>query len=151
MEFLKTLTTAAALLSVALLFLPKEEGLRRATQTVFSLLFLLLLLPRDGSFSPGDLLPHTEQSAPVPPGEEYEDALAHAVTEGIRSDLVNRFSLDPEALVIETDLCLTEEAMTGTYVHLTLSKANFFADATQLLRYVKNTYSVECEVRYAGN
>ena len=147
MEFLKTITAAAALLSLALLFLPTDEGLRRGAQTVFSLLFLLLLLPRDGTFSFDDLIPSAESYPDVSAGEEYEGALSYAVLAGITSDLVDRFSLDPDALYI----ALTEEAVSGTYLHLSLGSKNFFADATQLLRYVKNTYSVECEVRYVGN
>jgi hypothetical protein len=151
MEFLKTLTAAAAFLSLALLFLPRDEGLRRGAQTVFSLLFLLLLLPRDGSFSFEELIPSPESYPDVSAGEEYEDTLSYAVVAGITSDLVDRFSLDPDALHIQTDITLTQEAASGTYLHLSLGRKNFFADATQLLRYVKNTYSVECEVRYVGN
>ena len=151
MDFLRSLTTAAALLSTALLFLPKDEGLRRTTQTVFALLFLLLLLPRDGSFSLDELLPNIEETPTLSAGEEYENTLAYAVKEGITSDLSDRFSLNPEAMEIETDIRLTQEAMTGTFLRLTLGKENFFADAPQILRYIKNTYSVECEVQYVGN
>lgn len=151
MEFFQALTCAAALLSLALLFLPKDEGIRRGAQTVFALLFLLLLLPRDGSFSLGDFFSYGEDPPVISTGGAYEDTLKYAVQAGITADLSDRFSLDPDGLTIETDILLTEDAVTGTYVYLTLSRENFFADATQLIRYVKNTYSVECEVRYVGN
>lgn len=151
MEFLKPLTFAAAFLSLALLFLPEKEGIRRAATLLFSLLFLLLLLPRDGSFSVSDLLPNVKENAIAEESETYSALLADSVREGIRLDLSGRFALDSEELTLETDISLTEKGISGTYLRLLLGKANFFADATSIIRYAENTYSVICEVSYVGN
>lgn len=150
MEFFKTLAVAAALLSLSLLFLPEKPGLRRASQTVFSLLFLLLLIPKDGSFVFTDLLP-TSSADTVEAEDIYKETLSASVTAGVKADLVSRFSLDPSALSLETDLSLSESALSGSYLRLYLGKENFFADASSILRYVKNTYSLECEVHFVGN
>ncbi len=147
LEYLKSLCAASALLSLSLLLFPNRQGLKRAAGIVFSLLFLLLLLPRDGSFSLDTLLSLSDPPD-VAAGELYENALATSVTEGIREDLATRFSLDEDALRIETDLCLSAEALSGSYLRLYLGKENFFADATGVLRYVEKTYSVSCEVCY---
>jgi hypothetical protein len=43
MEYLKTLLSAAALVSVATALSPMREGIRRALSSAFSVLFLLFL------------------------------------------------------------------------------------------------------------
>ena len=151
MEFLKPLTLAAAFLSLALLFLPEKEGIRRSATLLFSLLFLLLLLPRDGSFSFADLFPTVEEHTIEAECETDTTLLADSVKEGIRRDLSDRFSLDGEGLSLETDLALTDAGISGTYLCLSLGKSNFFADAASIIRYAENTYSVTCEVSYVGN
>lgn len=149
-EYLKSLCTAATLLSVSLFPFPARQGLRRAAGIVFALLFLLLLLPRDGSFSLDTLLVFSDPPE-ISVGEAYESVLASSVAEGIREDLASRFSLNKNAFAIETDLTLSAEALSGSYLRLYLCKENFFADATAILRYVENTYSVSCEVCYVRN
>ena len=148
-DYLRALTFAAALVSLALLFFPERRGLRRTAQTAFSLLFLLLLLPRDGSFLPKELLSLSDPPK-IEAGTDYQNALSSSVSEGIRRDLASRFSLSEADLSIETDLILTEEALTGSYLYLFLGGKNFFADATAILRYVESTYGVRCEVCYVG-
>ena len=150
MEFLKTLCTVAALLSLALLFLPEKAGLKRASYTAFALILLLFLIPKDGTFTLDTLLSFEEQATP-PSDEIYEETLKAAVAEGIKSDLSSRFSLNTEALFINTDLAMTDKGLTGSYLSLSLGKENFFADATSLLRYLKNTYPVDCEVHFLGS
>ena len=150
MEYFRSITAACALLSLSLLFFPNRAGPRRAAETVFSILFLLLLLPR-GELALPDGLFSLSEAPDVAVGEEYENALAASVSEGIREDLSSRFSLRKDALSIKTDLVLSEKALTGSYLHLYLSKENFFADATAVLRYVEHAYSVPCEVYYVGD
>ena len=62
MEFLKTLCTVSALLSLALLFLPEKPRIKRAAETAFSLILLLFLIPKDGSFTLENLLSFEEQA-----------------------------------------------------------------------------------------
>ena len=150
MEFLKTLCQCAALLSLALLLVPEKKGIREASFTAFSLLLLLFLIPKDGSFTISSLLPEAEIEE-IPPGEAYEEALKSAVSDGIKQDLVGRFSLVANAVTLSSDLALTETGLEGSYLSLSLGKENFFADVTALLRYVENTYGVDCEVHFLGN
>lgn len=149
MEFLKTLCSVSALLSLALLFLPEKPGIKRASYTVFALLLLLFLIPKDGSFSLDRLLSFEEQSE-SPSGGTYEEVVKGAVADGIKKDIVSRFSLDEAGVTVETDLALTEGGLSGSYLSLSLGKENFFADVSALLRYLKNTYSVDCEVHFLG-
>ena len=150
MEFLKTLCSVAALLSLALLFLPEKAGIKRASSTAFALVLLLFLIPRDGTFTLDSLLSFEEQATP-PSDDTYEETLASAVTDGIKSDLSSRFSLNAEALIVDTDLAVCDKGITGSYLSISLGKENFFADATSLLRYLKNTYPVDCEVHFLGS
>ena len=150
MEFLKTLCSTAALVSVALLFLPEEKGIRNAAFTAFSLILLLLLLPKDGSFSLSSLIT-LDEGAPLPESGVYGETVETAVAEGIKRDLVSRFSLNADAVTLVSDLTLTDTAISGSYLSLSLGKENFFADVTALIRYVKNTYGVDCEVHFIGN
>ena len=139
-----------ALLSLATLLLPKEAGIRRASLTLLSLLFLLFLIPKDASFHLSDLLsfPETE----TPSGDDaYGEALTEGILSGIKSDLCTRFSLAPAALHLEGDLTLAGEALAGTYLSVSLGKENIFADATGILTYLKKTYGVDCEVHFYGN
>ncbi len=149
MEFFKTLCTAAALLSLALLFVPEKKGLRDATFTAFSLLLLLLLLPKDGSFTLSSLITF-EENETLPPGDAYEETVKAAVNEGIKRDIVDRFSLAPDAVMVDGDLTVTESGLSGSSLSLSLGKENFFADVTALLRYLENTYGVDCEVHFLG-
>ena len=140
----------AALLSLATLFLPKEEGVRRASLTLFSLLFLLFLIPKDGSFALSSLitLPETDFSGT---SDAFDEALQDGILSGIAGDLCDRFSLAPAALRLEGDLTLAGDALSGTYLSVSLGKENLFADATGILTYLKKTYGVDCEVHFYGN
>lgn len=150
MEFLKTLCTVAALLSLALLFVPEKQEIKRAAYTAFSLLLLLFLIPKDGSFALPDLLSF-EEAGDLPTEDIYGDTLKDAVSTGIKSDLVSHFSLDGSGVLIDTDLTMGEDGFKGSYLSVTLSKENFFADVTSLLRYLKNTYPIDCEVHFLGS
>ena len=149
MEFLKTLCSVSALLSLALLFLPERQGIKRASYTVFSLVLLLFLIPKDGAFQISELIT-LEEGAVAPPEEAYQETLAAAVEEGIKADIVSRFSLNADAVTVKTDLALTDDGLVGSRLSLTLGKENLFADVTSLLRYLENTYSVDCEVHFIG-
>ena len=149
MEFFKTLCTMAAFLSVALLFVPEKKGIREASLTAFALLLLVFLIPKDGSFALSDLLSF-EENEQLPSDSIYEETVKKATVEGVRRDLIDRFSLDAEGISLEGDLTLTEEGISGSYLSLSLGKENFFADATALLRYVEKTYGVDCEVHFLG-
>lgn len=146
-EYLKTLCSGATLLSLALLFLPEKPALRRAALTVFSLILLLLLLPGGDTFSVTELFPDSESES-VPLGDVYIETVAGAVNEGVRADLCSRFSLAAADVRIESDLTLTETALEGSYIHLYLGGENLGADAASLLRYVQNTYGLDCEVHF---
>ncbi len=150
MDFLKTLCTAAALLSLTLLFVPERAGVRRASLTLFSLLFLLFLIPKDGSFDISDLISF-EESAPVPPSDAYGEALAEGIKDGVKRDLCARFSLAPDGLRLDSDLTLKDGALSGSYLSVSLGRENFFADATGMLSYLEKTYGVDCEVYFYGN
>ena len=150
MEFLKTLCTVAALLSLALLFVPEKQEIKRAASTAFSLLLLLFLIPKDGSFALPDLLSF-EDAGDLPTEDIYGETLKDAVAAGIKSDLASHFSLVSDGVLIDTDLAPSEEGFEGTYLSVTLSRENFFADVTSLLRYLKNTYPVDCEVHFLGS
>ena len=147
-EFLSTLCHAAALLSLAVLFVPEKEGIKKASLSAFSLLFLLLLFPKDGSFSLNALFTLPEET-PLP-DTGYTEVIEEAVARGIVLDLCDRFSLSEDGVKIETDVTVTETKVTGSYLHLTLGKENLFADAGAVLRYIKKTYGVDCEVSYLG-
>jgi len=149
MEFFKTLCVAAALLSLALLVVPEKKGIRDATFTAFSLLLLLFLFPKDGSFSLASLM-HFEESEELPSDDAYGETVKEAIAEGIKKDIVTRFSLNAAAITLESDLTLTETGLSGSYLSLSLGKENFFADVTALLRYLENTYGVDCEVHFLG-
>lgn len=150
MAFLKTLCTMAALLSLALLFLPENQKIKRASYTVFSMLLLLFLIPKDGSFTPKELLSF-EEHAVIPDNGIYDETVKKALVQGMKDDIVSHFSLDAEGVLIDTDLTLQEEELVGSYLSVTLGKENFFADVTALLRYLKNTYPVDCEVHFLGS
>lgn len=149
-EYLRSLCGGAAFLALALLFVPEKPLLRRASLTAFSLALLLLLLPTGGTFSLTELLPDTE-SVHVPLGDAYVEVVADAVTDGVRADLCSRFGLVGEEVAVESDLTLTETALAGTYMKISLGKGNLGADAASLLRYVKNTYGLDCEVHFVWN
>lgn len=149
MDFLKTLCTTAALLSLALLFVPEQKGIRSASFTAFSLILLLFLIPKDGSFSISSLLSFDGASF-SPENGVYEETVQTAVVLGIKKDVVSRFGLSADAVEIDTDLVLTDTGLSGTRLSLFLGRENFFADATALVRYVKNTYGVDCEVHFLG-
>ena len=149
MEFLKTLCSVSALLSLALLFLPERQGIKRASYTVFSLVLLLFLIPKDGAFQISELIT-LEEGAVAPPEETYQETLAAAIEEGIKADIVSRFSLNADAVTVKTDLALTDDGLVGSRLSLTLGKENLFADVTSLFRYLENTYSVDCEVHFVG-
>lgn len=149
MEFLKTICTVAALLSLALLFLPEKPAVKRAVYTAFSLLLLLFLIPKDGSFDISSLI-SLDSPAETPESGVYEETLKAAVADGIRREVADRFSLNPDGVSVDTDITLTEAGLSGSYLSLSLGKENFFADATALLRYLKATYPVDCEVHFLG-
>lgn len=148
-EFFKTLCTTAACLSLALLFVPERKGIRNATFTVFSLVLLLLLVPRDGSFSISSLL-HPDENAILPENGIYEETVKTAIADGIKQDLIRRFSLNADDVTLTSDLTVTDAGLSGSFVRLSLGKNNFFADVTAILRYLQNTYPVDCEVQFLG-
>lgn len=150
MDFLKTLCTAAAFLSLALLFIPERAGMRRASITVLSLLFLLFLIPKDGSFDLSSLLSF-EKEVEYPAGDAYTETLEKAIKDGIQKDVCSRFALSSDAVLLDTDLTLADGRLTGSYLFLSLGKENFFADATGVLSYLEKTYGVDCEVYFYGN
>lgn len=150
MPYFRSILSGASLLSLALLFVPERESLRRATLTVFSLLLLFLILPAEGTLDLPALLP-SEESETVALGEAYIETVKGAVTEGVRTDLCTRFSLDPKGVRIESDLTLTEKALSGTYLSVYLEKENAGADAASLLRYIQNAYGLRGEVHFIWN
>ena len=150
MEYLKTLCTAAAFLSLALLFVPERPGLRRASLSLFSLLLLLLLIPKDGSFDPEALLSFAE-SGDYSVGDAFDATLQEGIAKGVKQDLCERFSLSPDAIRLDSDLTVKDGALTGSYLSVSLGKENFFADATGVLTYLKKTYGVDCEVHFYGD
>lgn len=150
MEFFETLCVSSALLSLALLFVPEKKGIREASITAFSLLLLLFLIPKDGSFSISSLLSF-EENIELPSDGVYEGTVKEALSEGIRRDLIDRFSLKKEGISVDTDLTLGEEGIFGSYLSLSLGKENLFADVTAILRYIENTYGVDCEVHFLGD
>ena len=148
MAFLKTVCTVSALLSLALLFLPEKPAVKRAAYTAFSLLLLLFLIPKDGSFDISSLI--SLDTAETPESDVYEETLHAAVADGIRREVADRFSLNLDGVSVDTDMTVTESGLSGSYLSLSLGKENFFADATALLRYLKATYPVDCEVHFLG-
>ena len=148
LAFLRSLCCAAALLSLAVLFVPEKDGIKKASLSAFSLLFLLLLFPKDGSFSLNDLLTLPEDT--VVSDTQYTEVLENAVAQGILLDLCDRFSLSSDGVHIKTDVTVSETGITGSYLHLSLGKENLFADAGAVLRYIKKTYGVDCEVSFLG-
>ena len=148
MAFLKTICTVSALLSLALLFLPEKPAVKRAAYTAFSLLLLLFLIPKDGSFDISSLI--SLDTAEAPESDVYEETLHAAVADGIRREVADRFSLNLDGVSVDTDMTVTESGLSGSYLSLSLGKENFFADATALLRYLKATYPVDCEVHFLG-
>ena len=150
MTYFRSILSGAALLSLALLLVPERESLRRATLTVFSLVLLLLILPTNGTLDLPSLFP-AEESEAVPLGEAYIETVKGAITEGVRTDLCTHFSLVPADVRIESDLVLTEEALSGTYLYVYLGKENAGADAASLLRYIQNAYGLRGEVHFIWN
>lgn len=149
MEFLKTLCTVSALISLALLFLPEASGIKRASYTAFALLLLLFLIPKDGSFRIADLITF-ESKEEAPESDAYEETVQGAIVNGIKADIASRYSLDTADVAVSTDLTLNEEGLTGSYLSLTLCGKGFFADVTSLLHYLESAYAVDCEVHFVG-
>lgn len=145
MEFLKTLCVTAALLSFAVLLLPEKKNIRSAALSLFSLVFLLVLLSGDPDFSFSALLPSEETEA-IPPTEDYTETLCEAVREGIRADVAERFSLRREDITVKSDLIPTEEGFAGSFLSVSLGGRGFFADVPRLLTYLRKTYHENCEV-----
>ncbi len=145
MEFLKTLCVTAALLSLAVLFLPEKKNIRSAALSLFSLIFLLALLSVDPEFSLSSLL-SPEEGVPLPPTEDYTETLSEAVREGIRADIAERFSIEREDIAVKSDLLPTEEGFSGSYLYVSLGGQGFFADVPRLLAYIRETYHENCEV-----
>ena len=150
MEFLKTLCLCAAFLSLALFFVPEKGGIRRASLTLFSLLFLLFLIPKDGSFDISSLLSF-EAPEQLPPSDAYNETLSSGIREDIKKDLCTRFSLSSDAVFLETDMTVKDGKLSGSYLSLSLGRENFFADATGVIAYLQKTYGVDCEVHFYGN
>ena len=142
---MKTLCTTAALLSLAVLFLPDKKGIRTSALTLFSLIFLLVLISLEPNFSLSSLLP-SDESESLPPSAEYTETMSAAVADGIRADIAERFSLKKETVVVKSDLLPTAEGLLGTYLTVSLYGSGFFADTPRLLAYLKETYHESCEV-----
>lgn len=150
MTLFKSICAAAALISIASLFLPKRAGVRKATVTAFSLIFLLAILPRGGLSELSSLLSLPDTPA-VQESESYEQAVKESFLDGVKQDLCSRFDLDKEALSVESDLSLTAGEAHLSYLHILLGGKNFFADVPSVLRYVEGSYGVDCEVKLIGD
>ena len=112
-------------------------------------MLLLLLVPKDGSFSLSSLL-HPGENAILPENGIYEETVKTAIADGIKQDLIRRFSLNADDVTLTSDLTVTDTGLSGSFVRLSLGKNNFFADVTAILRYLQNTYPVDCEVQFLG-
>lgn len=145
MEFLRSLTACAAFLSLATLFLPEKEEIRRAAACLFSLLFLLTLIPKaELSFSDIFSPPASNESAE----SRLPDALSSTAKDEILKDICRRFSIPQTDLYLESDLCVTNGTVSMTYLTLYGKGQAFFADFSAITQYVKAAYAVDCEVHF---
>ena len=147
MEHVKALVGALLLLSVAAALAPLREGIRRAVTAAFSVIFILLLLPKDLSFDPHSLLfPLSKGEAADT--ETYEELLEDSFEEGLAASLSERFSIKREC--IRLDARLVGEEMRPAHVSVTLSGEGVTADATGIVSYLTACYGCTCEIRIEG-
>ena len=146
MEYLRSLVGAAALLSVAKAFAPMREGVRRAVLSGLSVLFLLLLLPKDISFDLSFLeeyVPEASESVQ----EVYTDAWREGIEKGICADLCARYSLGEKEITVAGAIERTDEEVRITHLSVTVA-ARSFGDADGMVRYIEEAYGCPCEIHF---
>ena len=144
MEFLRTAVAAVALYAVGMALTPEKEGIKKACSTAFSLLLILVLLPRGGlgelSFSL--FLPEEE----VVGEEVYAEKLKEMTEKSVEEELCQRFSVKEGNLSVASDFSYRNGRVTVTHLTVTLKGTGVLADAPGLLRHVEENYGMECEV-----
>lgn len=146
MEYIRTLLGAVALLSIATALLPSRESIRRAALSAFSVILLLLLIPKDAPFSFEDVFTIPEEGAVTESAPAYGDAWREGVENGIRLDLCEKYALSPAEVSVMCQLKNEENEITVTHLSLTLRGESALADATGMLRYIEKSYGVYAEI-----
>ena len=149
MDYLKALLGASALVSIATAFAPMREGVRRAVLSAFAVVFLLLLIPKDLAldFSFPQALPEASTDAAV----YYTDAWQEGLERGLLLDLCDKFSLDRDAISLQSEVTVHENTVEISYLSVTLHGENAFADATGMVRYIEKAYGCRSEIHLAAN
>lgn len=145
MEYAKAALSAISLISIASALAPSREGLRRATLSAFSVILLVLLIPR-GELDFSSLFSFGEADIPEESAPAYSEAWKAGVENGIRDDISSRFSLDKEDIAVSCTLLFEENEVEITHLSLTLSGDGVRADATGMLRYIEKNYGVFAEL-----
>ncbi len=145
MEYAKAALSAISLISIASVLAPSREGVRRATLSAFSVILLVLLIPR-GELDFSSLFSFGEADIPEESAPAYSEAWKGSVENGIRDDISSRFSLDKEDIAVSCTLLFEENEVEITRLSLTLSGDGVLADATGMLRYIEKNYGVFAEL-----
>ena len=125
------------------LLAPGSEKIARALRSaaaavmLFALLSPLASMDLEGLFTP----PARDPFASVE-GAGWRDALKQGLEEGIQEDIAARFSLGVEVCVTQ------DEEGRPTALTVYLERKDLFEDAVGISHYVKDTYGVECEIRF---
>ena len=146
MEYIRTLLGAVALLSIATALLPSREGIRRAALSAFSVILLLLLIPKDAPFSFEDVFTIPKEGAVTESAPAYGDAWQEGVENGICLDLCEKYDLSASDLSVECRLKETAGEVTIERLSLTLRGKGALADATGMLKYIEKSYGVYAEI-----
>lgn len=145
MEYFTSALSAISLFSLATALAPSREGIRRAVLSAFSVILLLLLIPR-GELDLSSLLSFDTQEVPEESAPAYSEAWQSGVENGIRDDICQRFSLKKEDVSVHCTLCFSESEVKIAHLSLTLSGGGALSDATGMLLYIEESYGVYAEI-----
>ncbi len=149
MEYLSTLLILAVFLSFASMLSPMKEKIKRACLSAFSVIFLLSLIPKDADFSFRDLISVSVDEIPDA-SEDYRDAWQEGIEAGLLKDLVARFSLNEENIVLESRIAHAENTVTIEYLSVTLTGKNICADVPGIALYIQKNYGCHSEIHIKG-
>ena len=145
MEYFSAALFAISLVSIASLFAPTQERLRRAVLSALSILLLFMLIPKE-EIDLSDLFSIQEEPSTPEASEEYTAAWREGVESGIERDLSERFSLSPDGVTASCQLAFGEESVEIRSLSLRLSGKNATADATGILLYLEKSYGVYASI-----
>lgn len=149
MDFFRSVVAAAALTGIAAALAPAKDGIRRAVMTALSVLFIFTVAVSATNSDPSGLFP--ELSFDIPESDIPLCTFEEGVEMGIKEDLRRAFSLSDAEVEVEATIAAVENTVTVNHLTVILYGGALRTDTLALVRYVANTYSAECEVRFVGH